>query len=154
MAFTGTHHKAISVTSGYWAGAPGYEIEVINTSGAIASGTVGTNAIIDANVTTAKIASGAITTAKIAPSTVTLAQVSPQAFDYGTIGASGHSTAVSTRLSSIATVVANNYGPLATANSGMFVHTSWSGHTINIYRYAVDGSAAISGVIAWQAWSN
>ncbi|HEY6022303.1 MAG TPA: hypothetical protein VIY48_21335, partial [Candidatus Paceibacterota bacterium] len=122
MAFRGTHHSQLSVTSGYWTGPSGSEVLLFDSAGNVGSGRVNTNAIIDANVTTAKIASGAITTAKIAPSTVTLAQISPQAFDYGTIGASGHSTAVSTRLSSIAAVVANNYGPLETTNSGMIVH--------------------------------
>jgi len=116
-----THHKAISVTSGYWIGAADSEREVINMSGTLASGTV--------------------TVASLAP-----------IVDYGIAGLSGHITSYSTKISSIITAFVVSFGPLATSNSGIDLHTSWSGHLLNIYKYAANGSAATSSQVAWTVW--
>ena len=116
-----THHKAVSVTSGYWIGAADSEREVINMSGTLASGSVTINAL-----------------AKI--------------MDYGTTGASGHTEGISTRVASIVTANVGMYGVLPTANSGTIVHWSWSGNSLNIYKYAVTGSAATSSIVAWTVW--
>ncbi|HEY6019933.1 MAG TPA: hypothetical protein VIY48_08520 [Candidatus Paceibacterota bacterium] len=116
-----THHKALSVTSGYWIGDKGSEREVFNMSGTIAS--------------------GAVTMNSIAP-----------IFDYGTCGASGHTESISTKIASIVTAYAISRGVLATANSGIDVHVSWSGNYINIYKYASNGSAATSSQVAWTVF--
>jgi hypothetical protein len=83
--------------------------------------------------------------------TVTMNSIAP-IFDFGIAGLSGHITSYSTKIASIATANVANYGPLATAHSGIMLHVSWSGNLLNIYKYSVDGSAATSSQVVWQAW--
>jgi hypothetical protein len=71
-------------------------------------------------------------------------------FDVGSVGTSGHSTSVSTRLSSIAFAVATAFDVACT--SGIAPRLSWSGHCVDILNLTVTGSANASSTIAFCAW--
>lgn len=137
-----THHKALSVTSGYWIGGKGGETCIISTSGLIE------------NVALSGIPSGKLTTTDGAVA-IKLAG--------GTFGFSGWlKRSCSTGLTSIKWMSANEKCPWGFVGSGYYnvscyvnVLTDWSGGTFDCIRASkladVVTSATTSGSIAWVA---
>jgi len=73
-------------------------------------------------------------------------------FDSSSTGISGHVMGIATRCTSVGMAWATNTGALPEAHSGIILNMNWSGGAIDIYRYAVNGSAATSGSVAWGVW--
>lgn len=73
-------------------------------------------------------------------------------FDSSSTGISGHLLGVATRMTTVGVGFATNKGALPAAHSGVVLNMNWSGGAVDIYRYAVNGSAATSGTVAWGVW--
>ena len=71
-------------------------------------------------------------------------------FDTGTVGVSGHTTSLSTRLTSIQFAWAQLKDVGCT--SGGATRVTWSGNAIDIKNLTTTGSANASTAIAWCAW--
>ena len=71
-------------------------------------------------------------------------------FDTGTVGVSGHTAGLSTRLTSVQFAWAQHKD--TTCTSGGATRVRWSGGALDILNLTTTGSANASTAIAWCAW--